>query len=125
MKSTSLYDQWRAMDDARLSSKPVSIRLPVHVLARVNAISGMFPSKTRTDILTDLIKTGLESFESSLPPLYFSEEAIEVEPNFYVHLPVGVNAEYQNKANDQYCELEKELGNNRPQNLFSLESKKV
>lgn len=125
MNNTNLYDQWRAMDDNRLASKPISIRLPVHVLARINAISELFPSKTRTDIMTDLIKAGLESFEKSLPPVYYANEAVEVEKDLSVYPAVGANAEYQYKANAQYSELEKELGNNDPQKLFSISSKKA
>lgn len=67
MNCINLYDQWRTMNDNRLASKPISIRLPVHVLARINAISELFPSKIRTDILTDLIKTGLEVLKILYP----------------------------------------------------------
>lgn len=126
MENTKLYDQWRAMDDRRLASKPVSVRLSVHVLARINAISDMFPNKTRTDIMTDLLKVGLEAFEGSLPPLQYSDEPIsdEDEPGQAFVEPVGANADYRKKANEHYRQLEKELGNKKLANLFDVSWKK-
>jgi hypothetical protein len=124
MKNTSLYDQWRAMDDRRLVSKPVSVRLPVHVLARVNSIAEIFPTKTRTDILTDLLKAGLDAFEESLPPVAYEYEPTEVEDELFVCDPVGVTADYKMNANKHYQVLEQELGNNEPDRLFELSSKR-
>lgn len=125
MKTSSLYDQWRAMDDRRLSSKPVSVRLPVHVMARLNAIADLFPTKTRTDILTDLLKVGLASFEDSLPPLAYSSDTEEIEPGLVVVSPRGETAEYRKSANRHYAQLENELGNMHPQTLLDVPFKKV
>ncbi len=122
METTKLYDQWRAMDDRRLANKAVSVRLPVHILARINAISDMFPTKTRTDIMTDLLKVGLEAFEGSLPPLQYSDEPVtdaDESGQAFVE-PVGVNADYRKKANEHYRQLEKELGTHKPANLFDV-----
>ena len=119
MENTSLYDQWRTMDDRRLGNKPVSVRLPVHILARINAISDMFPNKTRTDIMTDLLEVGLEAFEKSLPPLQYSDEPTPDDGELLVE-PIGANADYRKKANEHYRQLEKELGNEQPAGLFDV-----
>lgn len=120
METTKLYDQWRAMDDRRLANKAVSVRLPVHILARINAIGDLFPTKTRTDILTDLLKVGLEAFEGSLPSLQYSDIPVEFEPGQAAVEPIGVNADYRKKANKHYRQLEKELGANKPEDLFDV-----
>lgn len=124
MKSKKLYDQWRSMDDRRLAQRPISNRLPVHILARVNAITEMFPAKTRTDIMTDLLKTGLDAFEDSLPPLSYSDELFDNGEGIILVEPVGVNADYQAKANKHYRQLELELGNEKPSDLFDLSCKR-
>lgn len=123
MQNTRLYDQWRAMDDRRLANKPISVRLPVHVLARINAIADIFPTKTRTDLLTDLLKAGLEAFENSMPPVHYSAEPYEVEPGLVLSLPVGPTAEYQQNSNKHYHQLEQDLGNSNPADLFEITSK--
>lgn len=123
MKNTKLYDQWRAMDDRRLASKPISLRLPVHVLARINAIAAMFPTKTRSEIMTDLLKVGLDSFEESLPPVHYADDPFEVEPGYIVVSPTGPTADYQKTANYHYEQLEKELGNNSITELFDISCK--
>ena len=81
MGDKKLYALWRSNDDRRLVQRPVSMRLPVHVMARVNAINDLFPTKTRTEIMTDLLKVGLEAFEESLPPLAYSHEPVEIDEN--------------------------------------------
>ena len=59
MKTTNLYEKWRATQNQPHGSQVVCFRLPVHVLARVDAVGSMFPAKTRTKILIDLIEEGL------------------------------------------------------------------
>lgn len=45
-----LIELWAAPDSSRLAAKQVSVRLPVHVMARIRALEDMFPTRTRTDI---------------------------------------------------------------------------
>ncbi len=126
MADKKLYALWRSNHDRRFVQRPVSMRLPVHVMARVNAINDLFPTKTRTEIMTDLLKVGLEAFEESLPPLAYSDEPVEIdENNTMAYAPAGVNADYRENANTHYRKLESELGNKKPPFLFDLSYKRV
>jgi hypothetical protein len=124
---SDLFQLWGARDDRRLSPKPVSVRLPVHVQARLFALEEMYPTKSRTDLITDLLKAGLEVFEKSMPPIgYEIETHIDPdEPDRAFKIPSGIAHDYQAKANKQFKRLEAELGNNKAAQLFDTSAKPV
>jgi hypothetical protein len=49
-----------------LTPKQISIRLPLHVAAKINAINEMFPMKTKTQIIGDLLASALSQFTEGL-----------------------------------------------------------
>lgn len=66
MDPKDLVKIWGAPDNTRLTSKQISIRLPVHVAAKISAISDMFPKKTKTEIIGDLLAAALAQFAEGL-----------------------------------------------------------
>jgi hypothetical protein len=67
MDPKDLAREWVGPDRRRLTSKQISIRLPMHVMAKVQALAMMFPGKTRTDYLADLLTAALDRFADGLP----------------------------------------------------------
>jgi len=120
MEKSKLHEQWGARDDRRLASKTISSRLPVHILARIMSICDLYPNRTRSDIINDLLNAGLSVFENELPASSFKcppEEFMEDSSIF----PFGAKTSYRKNANKHYRELEAELGNNNEvfSDLFS------
>ncbi|RTL28978.1 MAG: hypothetical protein EKK47_15015 [Burkholderiales bacterium] len=60
MKSKDLHSVWSAPDNSRLTAKQYSFRLPVHVAAKLAAMGEMYPNKTRTQIVGDLLSTAID-----------------------------------------------------------------
>ena len=60
MEPKDLVKVWDAPDHSKLTPKQISIRLPISAAARIEAFCEMFPSKTKTQIITDLITTALD-----------------------------------------------------------------
>jgi len=116
MKTTDLLKVWGAFDNKRLSAKQFSIRLPVHVAARVSALCDMYPSKTKTDIISDLLASALDHIEETLPQ-WKAEDPIEIEGEL-LYGNIGPKVEFHSFSNSYYRELEKELGNPNPKNLY-------
>lgn len=114
--ANDLLKVWGAFDNKRLCAKQFSIRLPVHVAARVAALCDMYPSKTKTDIISDLLATALDNIEESLP-MYKDSMPIEIEGEM-VYPNIGPRVHFHHYSNDHYKELEKELGNPNPKNLY-------
>lgn len=117
MKPEDLVKIWGAFDNKRLCAKQFSIRLPVHVAARVSALCEMFPGKTKTDIISDLLSSALDELEKSLPQ-YQSDEQVELPDGTYSIAHEGPKVDFHFASNRFYRELEKELGNPNPQNLY-------
>lgn len=60
MKSPDLHKVWSAPGNSRLTAKQQSFRLPTHVAAKINALCDVFPNKTKTEIVGDLLAAALD-----------------------------------------------------------------
>lgn len=67
LKPEDLVKVWDAPDNTRLTPKQVSIRLPIMVAAKISALCEIFPRKTKTDLIGDLLATALDQLEDGLP----------------------------------------------------------
>jgi hypothetical protein len=130
MKTEHLHDIWAGPDNTRLTSKQFSFRFPVHIAAKIAALCEMYPTKNRTQIVADLLTAALDHLETSLPEAMGGEitgedrrmekmiaehEGREYEPVYHL---AGARAQFRNLANRHYLELEKELGNEKPEPLY-------
>lgn len=67
MEPKDLIKVWDAPDHSRLMPKQISIRLPILVSAKLSALQEMYPSKSKTQIIVDLLATALDQLEEGLP----------------------------------------------------------
>ena len=67
MEPRDLVKVWDAPDHSKLTPKQWSIRLPIQVAARINALCDLYPRKTKTEIIGDLLATALEQLAAALP----------------------------------------------------------
>jgi hypothetical protein len=81
MRPEDLLKFWDSGENARLTVKQYSIRLPIHVAARIAALCEMYPKKTRTDIIGDLLACALDQFEAGLPYVESRRGGAEGEPD--------------------------------------------
>ena len=79
MKAADLHQLWSSPDNSKLTSKQYSFRLPVHVAAKIQALCDMYPNKTRTEIVGDLLSSALSEVEQGLPS-YDTTNVIGVIP---------------------------------------------
>ena len=61
MKNSELVKVWALPNNSQVTSKQLFFRLPVHVAAKITALSDMFPNKTKTktEIIGDLLVSAL------------------------------------------------------------------
>ena len=114
MKAKDLGKIWDVPDNTRLTPKQISIRLPLHVSAKISAICDMYPRKTKTEIIGDLLAAALDEFEQGLPDRY-EEGTIDAElegpvPSYDVGGPRGAYLECTRKHLE---ELESEVGTSK------------
>lgn len=67
MEPRDLVKVWAAPDHSKLTAKQWSIRLPIQVAARINALCDLYPRKTKTEIIGDLLATAIEQLAAALP----------------------------------------------------------
>ena len=103
MKSSELHHLWRTPVNSRLTSRQYSFRLPVHVAAKLAALVDMFPNKTRTEILGDLLSTAITEVIAGLPSS--PAEAAERHPE------LSLSDYFWTRADLHFKALEQELGN--------------
>ena len=107
MKTEDLLKVWNAPDNSRLTPKQMSIRLPIHVSASISAFAEMYPRKTKTEIIGDLLATAIDEFVKALAG--DTEDEIEGQK---VTIPGELNR--FTKLKQKYLEeLEEEIGKNK------------
>ena len=67
MRPDDLLKTWDTPDHSQLTRKQISLRLPIQVSAKISALCEMYPRKTKTEIIGDLLATALEQLQNGLP----------------------------------------------------------
>ena len=110
MKTRELPTIWGAPEPSRLTPKQLSIRLPMLVSAKIQALCDLFPRKAKTEIIGDLLASALEVLEHELPMrIDHSHEVYsypEVEGVYYGYM--GMRKDYFKKVKKYLKEIEKE-----------------
>ena len=108
MKSNELISYWGSPDNSRLTAKQYSLRLPIHVAAKISALCDLYPNKNRTQIVGDLLATALEDVEDALPTERGEEIDVD-ERNEPIYEVVGPAVRFRNLAQKYQQELEAEI----------------
>ncbi len=66
MEERDLVKGWALSEPKRLMSEQISVRLPVDVWVGIMALCNMFPGRTRTQIIGDLLGAALERVRANL-----------------------------------------------------------
>lgn len=117
-KASELHSFWSLPDNSRLTSKQYSFRLPVHVAAKIAALCDMYPQKTRTEIVGDLLSTAIEDLVHGIPPVDGKLLHVDQETGEEIHEEIGPRAQFWEAADKHYMALEREMGNKNPSSLF-------
>ena len=83
MDTKDLLKTWTGPDNSRLMRNQTSMRLSIHVAARISALCEIFPQRTKTQIINDLLSTALDELAAGLKtthPWEQSEESLENLP---------------------------------------------
>lgn len=115
MKPKDLVTVWSSPDNSRLTSKQYSFRLPVHVAAKIAALCEMYPTKSRTQIVGDLLSVALQGVEEGFAPVMPAEGPDAGDDGDLTFRDAGPQSLYCHLANKHNEEMEREMGNDDPQ----------
>lgn len=118
MKAVDLVTVWGAPDNSRVTAKQYSFRLPVHVAAKLAALEQLYPARSRTQLVGDLLSAAIADVEKTLP--LYSGESIGRDPETGEEICelYGPLIKYREIAQQVYAQIEQDLGNDNPGALF-------
>lgn len=67
MKVKSLIHHWERATGVPHTHHTYDVRLPIHDAARIAALAELYPNRTETEIITDLLSAALDELEEALP----------------------------------------------------------
>ena len=67
MKFKSLLDRWRKDPAPALTATEYAVRLPLDDAARLQALVELFPGRKIEEIITDLLRVGLDEVAAAMP----------------------------------------------------------
>jgi hypothetical protein len=120
MKASDLVSVWSSPDNSRLTAKQSSFRLPVHVAAKISALCDLYPNKTRTQIVGDLLASALIELENALPSYEGRSLRHTDEDGNELFEIVGPAADFRKRTNFYFKELEIELGVEKPSPFYNV-----
>lgn len=109
MEPQDLVKVWDAPDNSKLTPKQLSIRLPIHVAARISALCELYPRKTKTEIIGDLLSTALDQLEKALPSAEGRLLGHHPDDNEPIYEEIGVRRDFRLLTEKYLQELESEI----------------
>jgi hypothetical protein len=115
MEPKDLVHRWHEEPKYPLTPKQISIRLPIDVAAKVAALCEVYPVRTKTEIIADLVASSIDQLARALP----SEkgELLEDESvpgRIKVYRDVGPKGKFLEGTARHLRQLEKEVGHPEP-----------
>ena len=117
-KAAELHNYWSLPDNSRLTSKQYSFRLPVHVAAKIQALCDMYPQKTRTEIVGDLLATAIDDLINGMPSVQGKAVDYDEETEAEIYEDIGPRSKFWELADKHYKANEREMGNKNPPSLY-------
>lgn len=118
MKASDLVTVWSAPDNSRMTAKQYSFRLPVHIAAKLSALEDIYPTKSRTQLVGDLLSAAIADVEQNLPSRKGKFWANDPETDEKLFVAEGMAADFRTLANKYYQAIEREMGNESPELLY-------
>lgn len=118
MKANELVTLWGAPEPQRLTQKQLTIRLPMLVSAKISALCDLYPKKTKTDVIGDLLILALDQLEDALPK-WKGEQTGEGPDGRGIFQAIGMIKNYYNLTEKHLRELEKEAGVTEPMEFIT------
>lgn len=109
MKPNELLSYWDSPDNSKLTSRQFSIRLPIHVAAKIQALCDMYPSKNRTQIISDLLTSVLADLEKSFPFVKGEQMGYDETTREPIFEDLGSGSTFLSLTHKYIEELESEL----------------
>lgn len=123
MNPKDLTKVWDAPDQSKLALKQTSVRLPILVAAKINALCELYPRKNKSEVICDLLSTALDQLEDGMESI--KGGIVEYEPGPRGgHIPlyedIGLRGRFRSRTIKYLRELEKEADIKEPTAFYEM-----
>jgi len=112
MNIQELIKLWETHASGALTQEEFSIRLPIEDAAKLKALAEMYPRRSITDIITDLLSSSLENIESSMPYICGTKVVARDEEGDPMFEDVGPTPRYLDLTKKHLGQYQKQSGRN-------------
>jgi hypothetical protein len=104
MRIRELPNEWHKQAGEQRTAREYRLRLPVHVAAGVHALQEMYPGRTDSEIVVDLLSAALEELEEAFPYIQGTRVIAEDEFGDPVYEDIGPTPRFS-ELTRKYVEL--------------------
>jgi hypothetical protein len=105
MKVKDLIHEWEREGSERQTAQKYSIHLPNYDAARIHALEEMYPGRSVTQIITDLLSAALDELEEAFPYIQGEKVTAEDEYGDPVYGDAGLTPRFIALTNKHMAEL--------------------
>ena len=111
MKVRDLIEDWEKHAGMKMTAREFAVRLPLYDAARILALTEMYPARTETQIITELLGAALDELEEAFP--YEKGERVIAEDEYHdpIYEDVGPTPDFFHKTKQHMRRLESESKN--------------
>ena len=111
MKTRELVKRWEKDAKDKITVREFIVKLPLHDAARIMALAEMYPARTETQLITDLLGTALDELEEAFPYAKGDTVIAEDEYSDPIYEDVGLTPVFFEKTQKFLRQLESEIEN--------------
>lgn len=90
MKLRELLTGWQANASERRAAREFRVRLPLHDAARLLALAEMYPGRSETQLISELLAVALDELEAAFPYVQGSAVVAEDEQGDPIYEDTGL-----------------------------------
>lgn len=109
------------MQKRKLARKTYSLRLPMALASRLEALCEMYPHKARSALMSDLLGLGLAQVERNWPNASVAAAPFQPDSHQPIYLLSGPFAEFRGLAHKHHHSMARELALDEPEPLLPLD----
>jgi len=94
MRIRDLVEEWEQDGRVSLAAREFVVRLPAYDAARLLALSELYPKRTETELITELLSAALDELEASLPYVKGAEVIAEDDQGDPIYADEGLTPRF-------------------------------
>ncbi|MCC5812974.1 MAG: type 1 pili tip component [Ectothiorhodospiraceae bacterium] len=109
MKVKQLIEAWEESASEIRTANEYRVKLPIHDAAKLSALREMFPGRSESDLITDLLSAALDDLEAAFPYVQGQRIVAEDEHGDPIYEDVGDTPRFRELSKKHLAKLQQEL----------------